>query len=98
MILVVGSVVVREGKLAEALSLSQAHVARSRSEPGCLLHGVHQDTENPNHLVFVEKWADQESLHKHFIVPDSRAFAKALASLTVEVPVLEAYDATPVRV
>lgn len=98
MILVVGSVVVREGKLAEALSLSQAHVARSRSEPGCLLHGVHQDTENPNRLVFIEKWADQESLRKHFVVPDSRAFAKALAAVAVDVPVLEAYDGTPVRV
>jgi quinol monooxygenase YgiN len=97
-ILVVGSVVVREGKLAEALSLSQAHVARSRSEPGCLLHGVHQDTENPNRLVFVEKWADQESLRQHFVVPDSRAFAKALSTVAVEVPVLEAYDGTPVRV
>jgi quinol monooxygenase YgiN len=97
-ILVVGSVVVREGMLSEALSLSQAHVARSRSEPGCLLHGVHQDTENPNRLVFVEKWADQESLRKHFIVPDSRTFAKALSDVAVGVPVLEAYEGVPVRV
>ena len=98
MILVVGSVVVREGKFAEALALSQAHVARSRSEPGCLLHGVHQDTENPNRLLFVEKWADQESLRKHFIVPDSRAFARSLASVAAGAPVLEVYDATAVRV
>lgn len=96
MILVVGSVVVRDGKLAEALSLSQAHVARSRRESGCLLHGVHQDTEDPNRLVFVEKWANQEALRKHFIVPESRAFAKALSSVAVEVPVLETYDGTPV--
>ncbi|HEU5295987.1 MAG TPA: putative quinol monooxygenase [Burkholderiaceae bacterium] len=98
MILVVGSVAVQEGQLAEALALSQAHVARSRSEPGCLLHGVHQDTENPNHLVFIEKWADQESLRKHFNVPDSRAFAKALSRLAVEAPALEVYDGAPVRV
>jgi quinol monooxygenase YgiN len=48
--------------------------------------------------VFVEKWADQESLRKHFVVPESRAFAKALSGVAVGVPVLEAYDGTPVRV
>ncbi len=97
MILVVGSAVVQDGKLAEALSVSHAHVARSRSEPGCVLHGVLQDTENPNRLVFVEKWADHESLRAHFTVPESRAFAKALARLAVEAPTIEVYDGTPLR-
>jgi len=96
-ILVVGSVVVRDGKLAEAVSLSRAHVTRSRSEPGCLLHSVHQDIENPNRLVFVEKWAEGESLRKHFLVPESRAFAKALSSLATEPPMMTTYDGTPIQ-
>lgn len=98
MILVVGSVVVRDEALAEALSLSQAHVARSRQEAGCLLHGVHQDTENPCRLVFVEKWADRASLRQHFSVPESRAFVKALAGMAVTAPVLETFDGTPVSI
>jgi quinol monooxygenase YgiN len=57
MILVIGSVVVRDGRLAEAIALSQEHVTRSRAEPGCKAHAVHQDTENPNRLVFVEQWS-----------------------------------------
>jgi hypothetical protein len=54
MIIVLGSVVVREGRVNEALSLSQEHVARSRAEPGCIAHAVHQDAENPLRLVFIE--------------------------------------------
>jgi quinol monooxygenase YgiN len=47
MVLVLGSVLIHPGRLDEAIALSQEHVARSRAEPGCKAHAVHQDTENP---------------------------------------------------
>ena len=97
MILVIGSVVTQADRLAEALALSREHVARSRSEPGCLAHAVHQDAENPRRLVFVEQWSDQAALAAHFKVPASRAFAKALAALAEEAPSLSIYEATQVR-
>ena len=78
MILVIGSVLAQEDRLAEALRLSKEHVARSRTEPGCITHAVHQDTENQHRLVIVEEWADQAALQQHFRVPASRAFAQAL--------------------
>lgn len=96
MILVIGDVVAREGRLAEALALSQEHVLRSRAEPGCVSHAVHQDTENPMRLVFVEQWADQGALWAHFQVPASRTFAKALAALAARPPGIEIYDAARV--
>jgi quinol monooxygenase YgiN len=96
MILVLGSVVVREDSLPEALTLSHEHVARSRSEPGCIAHAVHRDTENPNRLVFVEQWASQELLWAHFRVPASGAFVRSLAALAREAPALAIYEATPV--
>lgn len=55
MILVIGSVVVQEGRVAEALGLNQLHVARSRAEPGCIAHAVYRDPEDSNRLVFVEQ-------------------------------------------
>ena len=97
MILVLGSAVARDGKLAEALSLSQAHVLRSRAEQGCVAHAVHADTENPNRLVFVEQWASEAALWEHFKLPDSRAFAKALAALAAEPPGMSVFSATPVQ-
>jgi quinol monooxygenase YgiN len=97
MILVIGSVVTHADRLAEALALSLEHVVRSRAEPGCLAHAVHQDAENPRRLVFVEQWSDQAALAEHFKVPASRAFAKALAALATEPASLSIYEATQVR-
>jgi len=97
-IVVLGSVVAKEGHLGEVLALSREHVARSRTEVGCLSHAVHRDTENPNRLVFVEEWQDQAALQQHFRVPASRAFGKALALLASEPPGLTIYEATRVGV
>jgi len=98
MILVLGDVVTREGRTAEALALSLEHVVRSRQEPGCVAHAVHQDSENPRRLVFVEQWATQEALWEHFKVPASRTFSKALAALAEQPPSMAIYEATQVRV
>ena len=96
MILVLGSVTTREGCLAEALALSLEHVARSRAEAGCIAHAVHHDVENPQRLVFVEQWSDRAALQKHFAIPASRAFVKALAALASGVPSMTLYEATEV--
>lgn len=98
MILVLGDVITREGCTAQALALSQGHVARSRDEPGCVAHAVHQDTENPRRLVFVEQWATQAALWQHFKVPASRAFAEALAALAEKPPSIAIYDAAQIQV
>jgi quinol monooxygenase YgiN len=97
MVIVLGSIVAQEKHLAEALALSLEHVRRSRAEPGCISHAVHQDTENPLRLVFVEQWASQEALWAHFKVPASRGFVKAVASLAKEAPSMALYAATPVE-
>jgi quinol monooxygenase YgiN len=97
MIIVLGSVTTSQGHLVEALALSHEHVARSRGEPGCLSHAVHQDTENPQRLVFVEQWADQAALTQHFQVPASRAFVKALSALAIDPPKLEMYEVAKVQ-
>ena len=97
MIIVLGSIVARPDTFAEALKLSQAHVARSRGEPGCVSHAVHQDTEHVLRLVFVETWADQATLAAHFQVPASRAFVKALGALVSEPPRIDVYEASPLQ-
>lgn len=97
MIIVLGSIVARPDTFAEALQLSQAHVARSRGEPGCVSHAVHQDTEQALRLVFVETWADRAALATHFQLPASRGFVKALSALISEPPRIAVYDATPLQ-
>jgi quinol monooxygenase YgiN len=97
MVIVLGSVIVQEGHLTEALALSQEHVARSRAEPGCIAHAVHRDTENPLRLVFVEQWDSPAALWEHFKVPASRAFAKALAGVSNERPSMALYQAAAIQ-
>jgi quinol monooxygenase YgiN len=97
MIIVTGSVTVNADALPDVLRLALEHVLRSRLEPGCLLHSVHQDVENPNRVVFLEHWRDRDALKVHFGVPESRAFAKTLTGLASERTTLEIYEAERVE-
>ena len=93
MIIVLGSVKIKEGSLAEALQIGQTHAARSRQEPGCVEHGVHQDSECPSRLVFVERWESMALLQAHFAVPESCAMVRALAAIATEPPSIVLYNA-----
>ena len=92
MILVTGSVKARPETFDEVLRISLEHVHRSRLEPGCLLHSVHIDAEDPERLVFIEHWADYDVLKTHMRVPASGTFAKQLGALAAVPPTMEIYN------
>lgn len=94
MILVVGRIVAQEGRLDDALASSREHVERSRAEPGCISHDVHQDVENPRRIVFVERWTDSAALARHFGVPASGAFVRTIVALAAEPPSIAIYEAS----
>jgi quinol monooxygenase YgiN len=97
-VIVTGSVTAREEHAAEVERLSLEHVRRSRSEPGCLLHSVHRDVEDPLRFVFVEHWADREALLRHFAVPASGRFVEAVSALAAGPPSIEVFTAEPMAV
>jgi quinol monooxygenase YgiN len=96
-IIVTGSVRARPEALDEVLALSLEHVHRSRAEPGCILHSVHQDVEDPLTVVFLEHWEDREKLETHFSVPASGEFVVAVTALAAEPPVINIYEVAPTR-
>ena len=98
MIIVTGSVHARPETIDEVLALSLEHVHRSRAEPGCELHSVHIDAEDPLHVVFVEHWTDPGALRAHFGVPASRAFVQQLGGLAAEPPEMTIYEAAPASI
>ena len=98
MIIVTGSFLARPDTVDELLRLSLEHVHRSRTEPGCLLHSVHRDVEEPLRLVFLEHWEDADALAAHFHVPASVEFATALRGLAAERPHMAVYDASPITI
>ena len=81
MLVVSGTVTARPDTLDAMLQAALDHVRRSRTEPGCLKHGVSIDAEDPLTLVFYEEWEDRAALYAHFQVPESLAFMKAMRSL-----------------
>ena len=81
MLIVTGTVTARPDTLEEMLAAALEHVRRSRTEPGCLKHGVAIDAEDPLTLVFYEEWEDRAALEAHFQVPESLAFVKTMRSL-----------------
>jgi quinol monooxygenase YgiN len=93
-IIVTGTVKVRADALERALEVSLVHVQRSRTEPGCLVHSVHQDVEDPNTIVFFEQWADRDALDAHFKVSASNDFVTAVRELATEPPTMQIYEAT----
>jgi quinol monooxygenase YgiN len=96
-IIITGSIVASEQTVDELQRLALEHVHRSRLEPGCLSHAVHRDVENPLRLVFVEQWADMDAVMTHFAVPESGAFVATAANLSPEPPILEMFEAAPVK-
>jgi quinol monooxygenase YgiN len=81
MLIVTGSVTARTDTFEALLEAALAHVARSRTKPGCLTHGVHVDCEDPMRLFFYEEWADRAALDAHFAEPGSGEFMAAVKAL-----------------
>jgi quinol monooxygenase YgiN len=97
MIIVTGSVRARPDTLDDVLTASLEHVRRSRTEPGCLLHSVHQNVEDPFVVVFLEHWEDRDALATHFAQPGSLAFVTTVNSLAAERPTITIYEASPLE-
>ena len=97
MIIVTGSVKAQKATLARMRELALEHVHRSRTEPGCLLHSVHHDVEDPLRLVFLEHWQDRAALDAHFRVPASSDFVTEISELAAEPPSMQIYEAEPVH-
>ena len=93
MLIVTGRIVARADSFDEVRAGALAHVARSRTEDGCISHGVAVDCENPLALVFFEEWRDWAALKVHFKQPESIAFVTSLRTLATASEGPHIYDA-----
>ena len=83
MIVVVGRVVTDAGKRDELIRIGQTIARSSRDEDGCLSYRVYEDTEREHEFVFVEEWASEEALRRHFATEHVAEFMGAvLGALT----------------
>ncbi|MGZ3402094.1 MAG: putative quinol monooxygenase [Phenylobacterium sp.] len=98
MLVVTGSVTARPETFQVLRQAALDHVSRSRTEPGCLTHGVAADCEDPLRLVFYEEWVDRAALDAHFAQAGSLEFMRAvrdLSAASTRVRILPVKDRPP---
>ena len=86
MIVVVGRVSTDPSKRAQLIEVAQKVAAASREEAGCISYRVFEDTEQPNHFVFVEEWEGKDALQQHFGTPHIAEFMQAIPGTIVAPP------------
>ena len=64
-VVVVGSFTAQPGKEAEAIEAFKALVEPTHREEGCILYALHQGTDDPRRLAFIERWASRDLLNTH---------------------------------
>ena len=93
MIIITGTVLLKDDARESAIALGLDHSKRSRAEPGCISHDCYIAADNPNRMHFFEQWADMEAVGLHFAMPDSNEFIRAISDLAASKPETAIYSA-----
>ncbi len=67
MIKVVAKSHAKADKLNKILELSKEMVEKTVKEEGCISYELFQDIKDPNQLVIIEEWENEESLDRHMV-------------------------------
>jgi quinol monooxygenase YgiN len=94
-VVVVGSFKAVPGKEAEALEAFQALVEPTHAEAGCILYALHQGSDDPSRLAFVERWASREELDAHLKSPHVAALLERAEALFGESGDIVVYEPIP---
>lgn len=97
MLIVTGDIVAAPGRFDALFAETRAHSIRSRGEPGCLSHDCFRDPDNPDRIVFLERWTDEAALQAHFRTPGIAQLLKAFADHAEERGTMQVYAATEVE-
>jgi quinol monooxygenase YgiN len=65
MIYLVATLTIKPGSLEALRGPAAACVAETRKEKGCIAYELFQSLDDPDRLVFVEKWETREDLTAH---------------------------------
>ena len=65
MITVVAKLTLKPDKKKEFKTLTEELRRESRKEKGCISYDLYEDINNPNVLIFLEEWRDEEAIKLH---------------------------------
>lgn len=98
MLIISGSVRIKEGAGARAAEAARGMAAATRAEPGCLAYRFSSDLGDPSLVYIYEEWESAEALARHFGTPHMAAFRAALPALVAGPATIVRYEvasATP---
>ena len=98
MILITGTVVIADANRAAFIAAATHHVALSRTEAGCISHGVFEDQMAPGTFTYVERWRDMDAVREHFAKDYSRQTAAMLSRLAESSTGVEIHEVASTRV
>ena len=98
MILITGTVVIADANRAAFIAAATHHVALSRTEAGCISHGVFEDQMAAGTFTFVERWRDMDAVREHFAKDYSRQTAAMLSRLAESSTGVEIHEVASTRV
>lgn len=81
MIIVHGTIPVKQEVRDEALDLARTMAAATRVEPGCVSYDFYVGLTEPNKLMLFQEWESMEALMAHFKTDHMEAFLRELPEL-----------------
>lgn len=94
-VVVVGSFKAVPGKEAEGLEAFKALVGPTHAEDGCILYALHQGTDDPSRLAFIERWESREALDAHLKTPHIAAVLERAQELFGDSGDITVFEAVP---
>ncbi|MSX01804.1 MAG: antibiotic biosynthesis monooxygenase [Actinobacteria bacterium] len=85
-ILVVATIKVNDGEADTAIAGLTPIIEKVHEQEGCLSYALHRDINDPNTLVFVERWESQDALNQHVQQPHMAELGALAASIAAEPP------------
>lgn len=94
-IVVVGSFAARPGKEEDAVAAFRGLVEPTHREDGCILYALHQGLEDPQKLVFIERWASAAAHDAHMESAHIKDFLTRVEDLFGDNAQITRYVAVP---
>lgn len=88
MVIFTGVGLCKPGKMDQFLEALHAFMPKVRAEPGTLEYIIYRGIENPNMMVFLEKYRDQEAQEAHWASEEFKAFQEAMGPCIEGQPIM----------
>jgi quinol monooxygenase YgiN len=91
MILVTGTVRIHPERRQEAIELALWMSKQTEAEPGCLGYRFFANLEDPNTILVLERWENDDALRAHFRTTHMATFNAQLGAHLIESPTVVRY-------